>query len=372
MYSLTEQQLEFIAKDISARGIKLENLHGDILDHVCCIVEEEYTGEESFEVFYERTISRFYKTELKEIEEETILHLKFKNYYVMKKMMIYSGAFSVAAFVSGSFFKLMHWPGAGILLVMAIFSAALIFLPLVFIMKSRQEATLRDKFVLASGSLTMILFCLGVLFRIQHWPGALILWFSAIAISFLVFIPLYFFNGIKKPESKINTIVFTVLMVLATGIQFSLINMNPAARQSQLRMYGYLQNEEIINRMMNSHTYKTKATTNDLINNCEQIKKLIIQNAIGQTEIPADFEAKNIIIDEGNLGNAFANGNAGSNLVLQLRKDIEKFNSNVDVTKRIPVTNFVFDVPAEKLYSYSAALVLNSVSQIEMYALLAE
>ncbi len=371
MYSLTEKQIDYISDDINARGITLESLRMDILDHVCCILEAEFDGEENFEIFYKRVIAGFYKTELVEIEKETILNLKFKNYYIMKKLMIGSGTFSVFTFIFGSFFKVMHWPGANVLLASAILSAALIFLPLVFIFKSKQENTLRDKIEIGVGSLTMILFSMGVLFRIEHWPGSLIMWFTAIALSFLVFIPLYFFNGIRKPETKVNTIVFTILMVLATGIQFAMINVNPASKQTQLRMYSYLQSEEIISKMKSNSSVQSDPIKMNLIGNCEQIKKLIIENAIGVPVIPADFETKDILMEDGNLGNEFFAGNPGANLVLQLRKDIEGFNSKVEPSKRIPVTNFVFEVPEEKLHRYSASLILSSLSQIEMCALLA-
>lgn len=41
--------------------------------------------EQDFDEFYRNVITRFYKRELREIQEETELVLTFKHYYTMKK-----------------------------------------------------------------------------------------------------------------------------------------------------------------------------------------------------------------------------------------------------------------------------------------------
>jgi hypothetical protein len=79
MYSLNEQQIDFILGDINARGIRLESLQYDLLDHICVIIEQQLEKEEDFEQCYEATISTFYRQELREIEEETIFLLACRN-----------------------------------------------------------------------------------------------------------------------------------------------------------------------------------------------------------------------------------------------------------------------------------------------------
>src|SRR5678815_1485779 len=94
MYTLSNEQLDFISSDIRARGVELESLQQDLLDHVCCIIEQNLEAGGDFEGYYLATIQTFYKTELKEIEEETLFLLTNKNYYAMKKIMLFSGASS--------------------------------------------------------------------------------------------------------------------------------------------------------------------------------------------------------------------------------------------------------------------------------------
>jgi len=228
MYCITEQQTEYILNDIRRRGVELKDLQLNLLDHVCCIVEQNLKEGDDFENFYQQTIKQFFKHELWEIEEETITLLTFKNYYAMKKTMIVSGAISVIALFGGSFFKIMHWPGAGMMLLLGIGILSLLFLPLMFLLRAKETNSGRDKVVAGIGTLVGVLVCLATLFKIMHWPGASFLWLATSAISILVFIPLFFFTGIRKPETKLNTIITTIILVGATGLLFSLTNVRPS------------------------------------------------------------------------------------------------------------------------------------------------
>ena len=206
MYRLNDQQIDYILSDIGARGVEMESLQQNLLDHVCCIIENNLEANGDFESFYKQTIKTFYKDELWEIEEETLLLLTYKNYYAMKKIMITSGAIAATAFITGSIFKTLHWPGSVPLILLAMFCSSLIFLPLYFLFKTRETEDKANKILIAIGTINGILFCVSSLFRIMHWPGNQIMWLATIGMMGLVFIPLYFFNGIKKPENKTNTI----------------------------------------------------------------------------------------------------------------------------------------------------------------------
>jgi hypothetical protein len=54
-----------------------------------------------------------------------------------------------------------------------------------------------------------------------------LLWVITIGFSFFVFIPLYFFNGIRKPEAKLNTIIVTCLFAIFMSLQFLMVNLKP-------------------------------------------------------------------------------------------------------------------------------------------------
>ena len=122
MYVLKDEHISFILEDIRRNGIESEELQLDLLDHICCVIETEMLPDKNFDEFYRSIIPRFYKRELKEIQEETDLLLTFKNYYAMKKVMLRSGMFSAITFTIGATLKIMHWPGASLFLQLAILS----------------------------------------------------------------------------------------------------------------------------------------------------------------------------------------------------------------------------------------------------------
>ena len=153
MYVLTDEQITFILEDIRRNGIELEELQLDLLDHICCVIEIEYTAENNFEAFYRSILPRFYKRSLREIEEETHLLLTFKNYYAMKKIMIISGTFSAFTVLIGSLFKVMHWPGAAMLFVLAIALFSFVFLPILSVIRIKEQTKTKDKIVIIAAAI---------------------------------------------------------------------------------------------------------------------------------------------------------------------------------------------------------------------------
>lgn len=225
MYRVTDGQIDFILKDLSARGLTMKSLQEDILDHVCCIIERELKEPDGFGQLYTETIEGFYKKNLSEIQEETILLLTFKNYYTMKKVMIAIGAATAFLLIAGSFLKLFQMQGAGILLTLGVITMSFLFLPLLLVLKLKEATAVRDKLILTTGVLIGILYCLSTIFKVQHWPGANVMFLSTLILLFFVFIPAYFFTGIRRPETRVNTIVSTIILVAATTMQFTMFSL---------------------------------------------------------------------------------------------------------------------------------------------------
>jgi hypothetical protein len=234
MYCITDEQIDYILDDLRRRGVETEDLQLNLLDHICCIVEQNLGAGEDFERFYQQTVQRFYVRDLKEIEAETQLLLTFKNYYAMKKITMISGAVAAAAFILGSFFKLMYWPGAAALFFLGILMVSFVVLPLMLVLKTREKGDSCDKLVFALGTVTGILYCLSTLFALQHWEGRTVLWLTTVGVSMFLFVPAYFFTGIRKPEMRSNTILTSVLLVCATSLLFAMIALKPAPAQVQI------------------------------------------------------------------------------------------------------------------------------------------
>jgi hypothetical protein len=366
MYCITDEQVDFILDDIRRNGIEMEDLQLNLLDHICCIIEQNLEDDGDFEDFYRKTVRQFYKKELREIEAETIQLLTFKNYYAMRKTMIVSGTLSAGIFALGSIFKVMHWPGAAVMLVLGVIFFSFLFLPLMLLMKIKETSLVSDKLVMSSATLTGICFCLACMFTVQHWPGATNLWYATVGLSFFVLIPIYFFTGIRREGGKVNAIVTTTLLTGATACLFLMINTRPSYRMQEVKMYSWLQSEQLLQRMQGANTDTDKLAA-DINRISMQIKSLVLQNAIGMSAIPDDFERQGIFMEEGNTGPAFKDAQSGgTRLIAELKEKIKQYNAQHS-TAPIPVAHTALDAPDNMVGRYSNYTILNTITQLQLY-----
>lgn len=226
MVSLTDEQVDFINNDITNKGIETEDVRDNILDHVCCIIENEMPLEEDFYVFYEKTITRFYKRNLREIEEETKNLITFKYYYAMRRTLKITAIATSFLILLGGFFKFQHWPGASITLFTGLALFSLVFLPLNIVLKFRDDEEKETRMMLLVGFLTASVGTIGILFKVMHWPYANILFYGSFFAFFIVFIPLYFFTKFKQTETKFSAIMNTTFMIAGCGMLFALVNLH--------------------------------------------------------------------------------------------------------------------------------------------------
>lgn len=366
MYTLSEQQIDFILNDIKTRGVEMEDLQLNLLDHICCIIEGELQEDGDFEEFYQRTIPRFFRKDLKEIEEETILLLTFKNYFAMKNVMIKTGFISVILLILGAFFKVMHWPGASISFVLGIGMLSIVFLPLVFILKTKDNGTSRDKLVLGLGTLIGIFLCWATLFKVMHWPGGYgVLWFAAIGLSAFFLIPVYFFTGIRNPDIRMNTIVTTVVLLGGTGLLFSLVNIQPSSKYIQLKMHSYVQSEALLKKLQ--HRYPSHDLLAADVNHAAgEIKALVLKNVTGKTSIPADFKEQKMVGMDGNLGDGFMDKEKGMKLFYQLKTAVTRYNADPSLSPENKLPTDLFQME-ENIGSYNVYAFLNAVVQLQLY-----
>lgn len=254
MYSVTEEQVEFILKDIETRGVVLEDLRDNLLDHMCCIIEEEMDEKEDFNVFYESVLPRFFKDNLQEIQVETDNLIKFKNFYSMKKIMKISGIATVFFTTMGAILKTFHLPGAAVNIVLGGFIFSLIFLPLLIAIKFRDEESKVDKAVFSFGFLIAMILSAGLIFKLMHWPFANVMMLSSTVTFTFVYVPLYFFTRVRRAELRFNTIVNSVLMMVCGGIFFTLFDLSYSRKFEQKMVENHQYLHDNSSRLFNSNS----------------------------------------------------------------------------------------------------------------------
>ncbi len=217
MYSINDEQIDYILNDIRRRGVEMEDLQYNLLDHICCIVEQNLESGGNFEDFYSKTIPKFFKHELWEIEEETILLLTYKNYYTMKKAMIYGGVISLSLIALGTVFKIFHWPGAAPALLLGFFILCFMFFPSALYLNytAQRKGLGTNLSAFAGGTILM----LGVLFKVMHWPGTPMLLILGFGILLGILVPLLLFTKLREniPAKEKTTYTIGALGLIAFG-----------------------------------------------------------------------------------------------------------------------------------------------------------
>ena len=144
----------------------------------------------------------------------------------MKKSLYLIGLLSTIFTFLGSFFKIMHWQGALLMIIVGAFSFAFIFVPLLIFIKFKENSFLFDKFIYSIGIALGTVLMVGFIFKLMRWPWATVLMLSSILIFNFVYIPLYFISRFKREELKFYTIVNSVVMFSFGSVLLALFDLS--------------------------------------------------------------------------------------------------------------------------------------------------
>ncbi len=374
MYCLNEKQIDFILDDIRRNGVELEDLQSNLLDHICCIIEQELEENGDFEQFYFSTIKKFYKNELREIEEETISLLTFKNYYVMKKTMLVSGVVAASLLTLGIILKFLHMPGASLGIVLGIGLMSFVFLPLLFLLKIKEQKETKNKVLIGLGTFAGILMALGILFKIMFWPGANMMALTSLLILLFVFLPVYFFTGFRNPDTKVNTVVSSILILTGCGLFLTLVRSPAGSRKVGLQnTRDYINNERILSneeKLLSLAIEKDTAmitkneNTKQLLSLCEDIKEKIIFFEVGVNTLGEDFESKDLWLGDGRVDKYMNEDQGMQQKITALRDYVKNYNANYVAKaggKLTPLHSNVID-----MYQLRSTEALNGIIQLQM------
>ncbi len=306
MYILSDQQIDYILDDIRRNGVELEDLQSNLLDHICCIIEENLEENGDFEDFYRKTVRTFYRNRLCEIEEETKNLLQFKHYYAMKKTMMVSGVISVSMLSLGLILKFLHMPGASILLVSGIFLMSFLFLPLMMILRLKEKAETTDKLLVILGVISAITMSLGVLFKIMYWPMANMLAMISLLNLLFIFLPFYFYSGMRKPETKTNTAISGMLILTGCGLILTLIRSPQSSYAMEIvQTKNYVEDEQLLNREYSAILQANAAarswsdpSAGKIYSLCSSLKTYVVHLETGVNSIGEDFEKQGLTLGD--------------------------------------------------------------------------
>lgn len=128
----------------------------------------------------------------------------------MKNKTYIFGIICVLVIVSGALFKISHWPLAGILITLGLTTFSLVLMPVALINSYRAESDKRLKRLYIIAYLCVLIDCTGILFKIQHWPGAGLFIFISLPLPFVIFLPAYLLQIRKNKQLNYNNLLLVL------------------------------------------------------------------------------------------------------------------------------------------------------------------
>jgi hypothetical protein len=231
MPELSLDNIDQINRFVRKQEITFSHLPDDLIDHICCDVENEMQNGLDFTEAYNRVKKKMGKRRLKEIQEET-LYAVDKKYRQMKNTMKISGIAGTVLLGFGALFKIQHWPLAGTMTTLGAVILALVFMPSALGVLWKETHSRKKLFLFISAFLAGMFFILGTLFKIQHWPGAGIIITLAALFGILFFVPALLVSKLRDLENKSKRPVYifgAIGMICYAGGMFCKIQHLPLA-----------------------------------------------------------------------------------------------------------------------------------------------
>ncbi len=198
MSLLSDEQLAIlemrIAADISDAG-----LMEDLLDHYCCFVEEQMDEGLDFDSAYGKAFQAISPNGIHEIQEELYFLLTYKKQTNMKRA-VYGLGFTAAFLIStGIMFRVMHWPGARVILISGFASLLCTMFIMVYnSLKALKNMNATTNLRIFAGLAAGILIASGNLFKLSSFPTANMQVVLGMGLLNFVFLPMLFYQLYRK------------------------------------------------------------------------------------------------------------------------------------------------------------------------------
>ncbi len=140
----------------------------------------------------------------------------------MKQKIYILGLVTTLIILCGALFKLEHWPGAAHLITLGMITLVLLFLPVALRNNYRTEGHSKNKILYFITWLTCFVIFIAMLFKILHWPFAGYLLLIALPFPYVVFLPVFLVVTSKDKNFNIYNTVF-VLFLLSVFSVFSVL-----------------------------------------------------------------------------------------------------------------------------------------------------
>ena len=136
----------------------------------------------------------------------------------MKQKIYILGLVNVMILFAAITLKVNHYAGAGILLTFGMFTLVLIFLPLALVNHYKAEGNRQNILLYIVTWSTCLVVFTALLCKVMHWPGAGIMLLISISFPFVVFLPVYIVVTSKIKNFNIYNTVFVLFLMASISV----------------------------------------------------------------------------------------------------------------------------------------------------------
>jgi hypothetical protein len=209
MLSLSCAQIEIIASNVCKAGITLPHLQDELIDHLCCQVEELMRKGMDFEQAYDSIKHTIGVRELKKVQEDTILLID-KKYTIMKTTMNVFGILSLGLIAIGTIFKLIHWNNGTFFFLIGFPLLAGVFFPLLIWVMKKESKIKGNLLLYISAGIGGMALILGIFSKILQTPFTEFLLITGYLLLGIIFPILLLTNLLKKTTEKRKKITYII------------------------------------------------------------------------------------------------------------------------------------------------------------------
>ena len=155
------------------------------------------------------------------------LGVLWKETHSRKKLVLFISAFlSAGFFIAGILFKIQHWNGAGVILILAGISVVLLLIPALLSAGLQDPESKPERPVYILGAIGFMGFFTGFLFKIMHWPGTGLLLTGGLLIIFLIVLPWYTWLKWKDEKYIRPEFIFLIAGSISIILPSALLNLS--------------------------------------------------------------------------------------------------------------------------------------------------
>lgn len=200
---LTPEQEDLIADFVDVQGLTLPSLRDDVIDHLCCVIENDLNKGRPFDQLLQAAVLDLAPNGLKDIQTQTVFLLNSKRIIAMKKLMYLVGFIGAITLTAGVTMKLLNMPWAYELFSAGFLTLLLVFVPLLALdrYKVAISKALTERLKIILGATAAVMVGLSGLFKMMHLQGAEALLMLGAIVFAIGFLPFFFFTMYKRSVS---------------------------------------------------------------------------------------------------------------------------------------------------------------------------